>query len=280
MTPEMNKPSQTKPWGRRNCLQSSESGLCWGTDLGKATKTFCSRDCMRRREKPPQQQSTDLGFMVEWPDGCLSSVKDPLGICKKASKGLCLINKIRWSDETKIEHSGFNSQHHVWRKPGTSHHLPNTIPMALVQNTQDLRLSWRFAFQQDNDPKHTAETLQEWLRDNFVDVLEGPSKSPELNPMEHLRRDLKMAVHRWSPSNLTELEMIFREEWQKIPKSWCAKLVASYPKRFQAVITANGSSTKYWVWILMPMWYFLLNKFPQNSKILFLLCHYGVLSVD
>ena len=37
-------------------------------------------------------------------------------------------NKILWSDETKIELFSLNSKRHVWRKPGTSHHLPNTIP--------------------------------------------------------------------------------------------------------------------------------------------------------
>ena len=30
--------AKTKPWGRRNCLQSSETGWCWGTDLRKAKK--------------------------------------------------------------------------------------------------------------------------------------------------------------------------------------------------------------------------------------------------
>uniref|UniRef100_A0AAZ3SNY7 Transposase n=1 Tax=Oncorhynchus tshawytscha TaxID=74940 RepID=A0AAZ3SNY7_ONCTS len=34
----------------------------------------------------------------------------------------------------------------------------------LLQSTQDLRLGRRFTFQQDNDPKHTAKTTQEWLR--------------------------------------------------------------------------------------------------------------------
>lgn len=37
-------------------------------------------------------------------------------------------NKILWSDETKIELFGLNGKRHVWRKPGTTHHLANTIP--------------------------------------------------------------------------------------------------------------------------------------------------------
>ena len=31
---------KTKPWGRRNCPYSSETGLCRGTDLGKGTNIF------------------------------------------------------------------------------------------------------------------------------------------------------------------------------------------------------------------------------------------------
>ncbi len=37
-------------------------------------------------------------------------------------------NKILWSDETKIELFGPNSKRYVWRKPGTAHHLSNTVP--------------------------------------------------------------------------------------------------------------------------------------------------------
>ena len=46
----------------------------------------------------------------------------------------------------------------------------------------------------------------------------------EFNLFEHVWRDLKMAVHKQSPSNLTELERICGVEWQKIPKSRCAEL--------------------------------------------------------
>jgi hypothetical protein len=46
---------------------------------------------------------------------------------------------------------------------------------------------------------------------------------------------------RHSPSNLTELERICGEEWEKILKYRCAKLVASYLRRLEAVIAANGA---------------------------------------
>ena len=61
----------------------------------------------------------------------------------------------------------------------------------------------------------------------------------------YLWRDLKMAVHRRSPSKLIELEMICKEEWEKLPKDRCAKLVASYSRRLEAVIAAKGASTTY-----------------------------------
>ncbi|KAJ8372565.1 hypothetical protein AAFF_G00281420 [Aldrovandia affinis] len=57
--------------------------------------------------------------------------------------------------------------------------------------------------------------------------------------------DLKSAVHRRSPQNLTELEQFCKEEWANIAQSRCAKLVETYPNRLMAVIKAKGASTKY-----------------------------------
>ncbi|KAG2458520.1 TC1A transposase, partial [Polypterus senegalus] len=194
-------------------------------------------------------------------------------------------NKILWSDETKIELFSVNARCHVWRKPGTAHHQANTIPTVkhgggsimlwgcfstagpgglvrikgmmtaamyrdildenLLQSALDLRLGRWFIFLQDNNPKHTAKISKEWLQDNSVNVLEWPSQSPDLNPIEHLWRDLKMAVHRCFPYNLMELERCCKEEWAKLAKDRCAKLVASSSKILEAVIAAKGASTKY-----------------------------------
>ena len=83
------------------------------------------------------------------------------------------------------------------------------------------------ALQQDNDPKHTAKTMQEWLWDKSLNVLEWPSQSLDLNPFNCLWRDLKIAVQQRSPSKLTELERICTEEFAKRPKYRCAKHLAS-----------------------------------------------------
>jgi hypothetical protein len=66
-----------------------------------------------------------------------------------------------------------------------------------------------------------------------------------MNPIKRLWRHLKIAVQQRFPSNLTKLERIYREEWEKLPKYRCDKLVASYPRRLEAVIVAKGASTKY-----------------------------------
>jgi hypothetical protein len=89
----------------------------------------------------------------------------------------------------------------------------------LLQIAQDLRLGRRFTFQQDNDPNHTTKTIQEWLWDKSQNVLDW--QSPDLNPIKHLWRDLKIAVLQGSLSNLTELERICRAEWKKLPKCRC-----------------------------------------------------------
>ena len=100
----------------------------------------------------------------------------------------------------------------------------------LLESANDLRQVKYFTFQQDNDPKHTAKATIELLLNKDVTELEWPSQCQDLNPIENLWKDLMIAFHCHSPSNLTELEKICKEEWVKIPKSKCAKLIQAHPR--------------------------------------------------
>ena len=65
----------------------------------------------------------------------------------------------------------------------------------LFQSSRDLRLRQRFTFQQDNEPKYTAKATLTWIKGKHLNVLEWPSQSLDLNLIENMWYDLKIAVH-------------------------------------------------------------------------------------
>ena len=189
------------------------------------------------------------------------------------------------SDETKIELFGHSDVLFIWRKKGEAFNPKNTIPTVkhgggnlmfwwcfsangpgnlitvngimkkeqcikilnnnIRQSAEKLGLGYQWTFQHDNDPKHTAKVVKKWLTDNNINVLQWPSQSPDLNPIENLWRERKIRVMARRPSNLKELELITKDEWTKIPVDTCKKLVNNYRKRLIAVIVNKGFSIDY-----------------------------------
>ncbi len=156
---------------------------------------------------------------------------------KQTSLGLFFCKGTRMSDLCK----GKNEWGHVlwdfeWKPPSIS---------------RALKMKRGWVFQHDNDPKHTARATKEWLRKKHFKVLEWPSQSPDLNPIENLWRELKVHVAQRQPQNITALEEICMEEWAKIPATVCENLVKTYRKCLTSVIANKGYITKYWDEILL-----------------------------
>ncbi len=123
---------------------------------------------------------------------------------------------------------------------------------------------------QDNDPKQTSIHTPKWLQTKRWRVLKWSEMSPDLNPIEHLWRDIKTAVGRRHPSNLNDLEQFSKEECSKIPVERCKKLIHVYRKQLISVFFSKGGATKLRVSIILSSAFF--GGFCVELYQTFLLC--------
>jgi transposase len=100
---------------------------------------------------------------------------------------------------------------------------------------------------EDGATTHRSAAAKNFCTTHHIDSLPHPAQSPDLNPIEHVWKELKTRVNERlvHPRDLDELWTLLQEEWGKIGVNVINDLVSSMPDRVEAVYRAKGGATKY-----------------------------------
>jgi len=99
-------------------------------------------------------------------------------------------------------------------------------------------------FQHDNDPKHTSRVANVALTELKLNVLDWPSQSPDLNPIEHFWSHIAREMKRKTGA-LQELWNELQTILVENNRDLCRKLIGTMPRRIIDVIKAKGGYTKW-----------------------------------
>ena len=104
---------------------------------------------------------------------------------------------------------------------------------------------WRF--QQDNASMHVSKSTREFFMDRVVFVMDWPSCSPDLNPIENLWGILVRQVYRdfRQFESLQDLREAIETAWDNIDPEVLKKLADSMTKRCIKVIKNKGAPSGY-----------------------------------
>ena len=100
---------------------------------------------------------------------------------------------------------------------------------------------------EDGAPICCAGITKAFHAQHQMEVLEHPAQSPDINPIEHAWKLLKVRVNDRPahPRNLEDVWDVLQEEWRKIEVDFIYGLVASMSHRAKAIYKAQGGPTKY-----------------------------------
>lgn len=92
----------------------------------------------------------------------------------------------------------------------------NLLKENLRSSAKDMGILHTFKFYQDNDPKHTAKIVQEWMLYNCPKIIKTPAQSPDLNAIENVWHFLETQIRKHEITNKDSLKRALKEEWSKI----------------------------------------------------------------
>jgi transposase len=76
-------------------------------------------------------------------------------------------------------------------------------------------------------------------------LLDWPSNSPDVNPIENIWSIIKRKVEKRKPKNIDELELFLTEEFYNVESNIAKNCVLSMENRCLSLISSKGERIKY-----------------------------------
>ena len=100
--------------------------------------------------------------------------------------------------------------------------------------------------QDDNAAPHRAAAVQQYKQQLQLRTLRWPSRSPDMNPIEHVWSYIKRNIQlQGPPQNLQQLRQAMIDCWGQIPRDYIRRLILGMPRRVSSLLLARGGYTRY-----------------------------------
>lgn len=194
---------------------------------------------------------------------------------------------VLFTDESRFSLQPDSGRLLIWREPGTRYHSSNIIErdhyaggglMVWAGIMQDTRtplhvfdkgsvngqryrqevlephvrlfrgaVGPEFIFMDDNARPHRTLMVDEYLESEDIQRMDWPSKSPDLNPIEHAWDALgrAIAMRQPPPRTILELKIALVEEWEGLPQPLLNSLINSMHTRCACCLSVRGDHTPY-----------------------------------
>ena len=110
---------------------------------------------------------------------------------------------------------------------------------------EDVTDHW--TFQQDSDPKHTANKNIEFIEENvpnYISPTDWPPNSPDLNPIENIWGILCAKLEQKKYTSNQGFKKAIKKVWKELPQEVIQNCIRHMDDKLRKVIKAKGGHIK------------------------------------
>ena len=122
----------------------------------------------------------------------------------------------------------------------------NILSQTLLPTASQLYPRGKWAYIQDNDPKHTSKKAVSFVEKNVPEAIFLPPRSPDLNPIENVWSEVGEMVAAKEPKTVAEMKKEIKKAWKQVVSAELREsLMDTMPERLKEVRRRRGAQTHY-----------------------------------